>query len=145
MPDIKNMGPSFVGDLLRGGAPDYTVGAQVNNGATVAVRNSAAADSHNATAVVAGNSLTGVNFAATVAMVDNADSVPLGDATAVANGQDNGTAAVAAGVITRITLPTTDKIVKSTIKYLGPVPTGTWTNGYTFTIVNGAITAIVLS
>lgn len=78
-------------------------------------------------------------------LVANGATVPVGDATAVANGQDNGTATVTAGAISRVTLPSTDKIVKSTVKYLGPAPTGAWTNGYTFTIANGAITAIVLS
>lgn len=80
------------------------------------------------------------------ALVTNGDTnIPLGDATAVANGQDTGTAAVASGAITRITLPSTDKIVKSGVKYLGPAITGTYTNGYTLTIVNGAITAIAAS
>lgn len=44
------------------------------NGDTVAVRNSAGEDSHNATAVVAGSTLVGVNLASTVAMVDNGDT-----------------------------------------------------------------------
>lgn len=83
---------------------------------------------------------------ATQAVVSNAQTgIPLGDATAVANGQDNGTAAVAAGAITRITLPSTDKIIKSTVKYTGPAITGTYVNGYTFTIAAGQITAIVAS
>lgn len=119
----------------------------VANAAVVAVRNSAVTDTVNGTAVVTGaGAFTGVNLPATTAMVDNAEAtVPLGDATAVANGQDNGTAAIAAGVITRITLPTTDKIVKSGVKYLMPAATGTYVNGYTFTVVNGAITAAVAS
>lgn len=116
------------------------------NGSTVAVRNSSGADSHNGTAVVTTQgALTGINLASSVVMVDNNDSVPVGDATAVAAGQDNGTAAVAAAALTRVTLPGTDKIIKSTVKYTAPAVTGTYVNGYTFTIVAGVITAIVAS
>lgn len=35
--------------------------------------------------------------------------------------------------------------VQSTVKVLGPAITGSYVNGYTFTILNGAITAIVAS
>jgi len=72
--------------------------ASVANGATVAVRNSAGADSHNATAVVASNALTGVNLAATVALVDNGDKVAATGTGAFA------TAVVANGVLTGVTL-----------------------------------------
>lgn len=72
--------------------------ASVANGATVAVRNSAGADSHNATAVVAANALTGVNLAATVALVDNGDKVPATGTGAFA------TAVIANGVLTGVTL-----------------------------------------
>lgn len=49
--------------------------AIVANGNTVAVRNSAGAASHNGTAVVAGGAVTGVNLAATVAMVDSGTAI----------------------------------------------------------------------
>lgn len=91
----------------------------------------------------AGLDLSGLTAADTV--VSNAESVPLGDLTAVANGQVDGTAAVASGAISRVFTPSTAKIVKSGVKYTAPAITGTWVNGYTFTIVNGAITAIAAS
>lgn len=72
--------------------------ATVANGATVAVQNSAGADSHNATAVVASGALTGVKLAATVAMVDNGDTV-----SATGTGT-TATLVVAAGVVTGVTL-----------------------------------------
>lgn len=89
--------------------------------------------------------LTVTSLPATSAVVANAGSVPLGDATAVVGGQDNGVAAVAAGAVTRVTLPGTDKILKSGVKYTAPAITGSYVNGYTFTIVAGVITAIVAS
>lgn len=79
------------------------------------------------------------------AAVDNNDVVPVSDATNVANGEVNGTAVVVSGSLTEVTLPTTSKLVKSGVKYTGPAITGTYVNGYTLTIVNGAITAIVAS
>lgn len=75
-----------------------TGAASVANGATVAVRNSAGADSHNGTAVVANSALTGVNLAATVALVDNGDKVAATGSGAFA------TAVVANGVLTSVTL-----------------------------------------
>ncbi|ALA46462.1 hypothetical protein BF2512_05 [Dickeya phage BF25/12] len=72
--------------------------ATVANGATVAVRNSAGADSHNGTAVVASGTLTGINLAATVALADNGDTVPATGTGTTA------TLVVAAGVLTGVTL-----------------------------------------
>ena len=72
--------------------------ASVANGATVAVRNSAGADSHNGTAVVASGTLTGINLAATVALADNGDTVPATGTGTTA------TLVVAAGVLTGVTL-----------------------------------------
>lgn len=69
------------------------------NGDIVAVRNSAGSDSHNATAVVSGSTLIGVNLASTVAMVDSGDTTsvePSGSFT------DTVTFTVAAGAITAI-------------------------------------------
>lgn len=37
------------------------------------------------------------------------------------------------------------RILTSAVKVTAPAATGTYTNGYTFTIVNGAITAVVAS
>lgn len=72
--------------------------ATVANGATVAVRNSAGADSHNGTAVVTAGTLTGINLAATVALADNGDTVPATGTGTTA------TLVVAAGVLTGVTL-----------------------------------------
>ena len=43
------------------------------------------------------------------------------------------------------TLLTTQKIIVSGVKVTAPAAIGTYVNGYTFTIVNGNITAIVAS
>lgn len=72
--------------------------ATVANGATVAVRNSAGADSHNGTAVVTSGTLTGINLAATVALADNGDTVPATGTGTTA------TLVVSAGVLTGVTL-----------------------------------------
>lgn len=78
-----------------------TADAVVNNG-TVSVRNSAAADPHNATVVVNNQGvLQGVNLAATAAIVDNGDAL-----TVPVTGIYTGTATifVANGVVTGIVL-----------------------------------------
>lgn len=82
--------PTSIKDLTTLAATDTVV----SNSDTVAVRNSAGADSHNGTAVVANHALTGINLAATVAMVDSGDAVTIGE--------DTYTFTVAAGVITNI-------------------------------------------
>lgn len=103
--------------------------AVIGNGATVAVRNSAGADSHNATSVTTTQgALTGVNLAATVAMVDNSDSVPLLPATGTTPAQGSGTAAIAAGVVTGVRLPATSAVV---------------TNGQVITVTGGTVTITV--
>lgn len=118
-------------------------GATVANGGTVAVRNSAGADSHNATAVVAGSTLTGVNLAATVAFVDQGDSVNVENSAG--NLDSPATATVAAGVLTNVRLAATKTIVTSAQALTGVAPTGTYTNTVTFTVANGVISAIALS
>ncbi len=103
--------------------------AVIGNGATVAVRNSAGADSHNGTSVTtAAGALTGVNLAATVALVDNADSVPLLPAAGTTPAQGSGTAAVASGVIAGVRLPATSAVV---------------TNGQTIAVTGGTVTITV--
>lgn len=44
-----------------------------------------------------------------------------------------------------VALPTTAKIIKSGVKVTMPQASGSYVNGYTFTVVNGAITAAVAS
>ena len=87
----------------------------------------------------------GVILPATSAVVINSQDVPMGDATGDANGRATGSAIVEANAVTRVNLPSTAKVVKSAVKYTGPAITGSYVNGYTFTIVNGQITAIVAS
>lgn len=116
--------------------------AVLANGATVAVRNSAGADSHNATAVVAAGAITGVNLAATVALLDTADTVPVQNSAGAAIG--TGTATVAAGVASNIRLPATVAGVTSGVKINAGTVTGTG-NFATITVANGVITGIVLS
>lgn len=43
------------------------------------------------------------------------------------------------------TIPGNQKLITSTVKVTAPAVTGTYVNGYTFTITNGNITAIVAS
>lgn len=79
----------------------YTADA-VLNGSTYSVRNSAGADAHSATALVASNGvLTGFNLAATVAMVDNGDALTI---PVTGTYTKTVTFAVSAGAITGITL-----------------------------------------
>lgn len=80
--------------------------AIVDNGETVPVRNSAGADSHNATAVVAGGELSGVNLAATVAMVDNSDAITVQNSAGAAVAGTH-SATVAAGVLSNVRLAAT--------------------------------------
>jgi hypothetical protein len=103
--------------------------ALVGNAATVAVRNSAGADSHNGTSVTTTQgALTGINLAATVAMVDNSDSVPLLPSAGTTPAQGNGIAAVAAGVVTGVRLPATSAVV---------------TNGQVINVTGGTVTLTV--
>ena len=83
--------------------------AIVSNGGTVPVRNSAGADSHNATAVVAAGVLSGVNLAATVGMVDNADTIAVRNSAGADS--HNATAVVAAGAVTGVNLAATVAMV----------------------------------
>jgi hypothetical protein len=55
------------------------------------------------------------------------------------------TFAAAAGLNVNTTPPTTDAVIHSGVKVIMPVATGTYVNGYTFTVVAGAITAAVAS
>lgn len=167
-------------------------GPVVANGQSVSVRTSTGADAHTGTAVVSGQTLTGVNLPANTVMADNGDTnwlvanngitnstspttvdlttapgtpiikmppskaiigntdgVTVRDATGVANGEASGVAEVTvAGDITRITLPLAPraKIMKTTVKYPCPAPTGTWVDGITLTIDAAAgITAVAFS
>lgn len=116
--------------------------APIQNGSTVAVRNSAGADNHNATAIVSAKALTGVNLAATVAMVDNADSVNVENSAG--NLDSAATAVVAAGVLTSVQLASTKTILTNALKFSGVTITGSGTF-FTPTIVNGVLTGGVLS
>ncbi len=170
------LGEDLPATLPAGSAP-------VANAATVAVKNSAGADSHNATALVTAGALTDVKLAATVGMVDNADAVPVLNSA----GADShaGTAVVAAGVVTGVTLAATVAMIDSTDTpaiqrsngtavgaagtavvtagvltavrppattalavagaQTGITVTGTYVSAVSFTVTNGAITAIALS
>ena len=55
------------------------------------------------------------------------------------------TFATAAGLNVDAATPSTQVRVNSGVKVLGPAITGSYVNGYTFTIVGGVITAIVAS
>ncbi|UTC27966.1 hypothetical protein [Stenotrophomonas phage A1432] len=117
-------------------------GASVANGATVSVRNSAGADPHNGTAVVSGSTFTGVNLAATVALVDSADTIPLQNSAGASKG--NATVTVAAGVPTNVRAPATSAIVANNEVLTVPI-TGTGTTSATVTVANGVVTGLALA
>lgn len=118
-------------------------GAEINNGDTVAVVNSAGADSHNSTATVTAGSLTNVKLAATVAMVDQSDTVTIQNSagTGVAGSH---TATVTAGVLANVKLAATIAPVANGAALTVPV-TGTYTTTATVSVANGVVTGIVLS
>lgn len=118
-------------------------GAVVANNATVAVVNSASGDSHNATASVTGQTLNNVALTSTVALVDNADAVPILNSAGATVGS-SGAAVVAAGVQTAVSLVATNAMAVNAVKLVIPV-SGTFVNGITLTVANGVITAGVLS
>ena len=118
--------------------------AAVANGDTIAVKNSAGADSHNATAEVSANTLNDVKFPATVAMVDNTDTVVVhNSAGSVIAGTH--VAEVALGVLSDVKLASTVAGVTNGMALTGVAPSGSYTNTVTFTVTAGVISAIVLS
>lgn len=118
-------------------------GAEINNGDTVAVVNSAGADSHDATATVTAGSLTNVKLAATVAMVDQGDTVTVQNSTGAAVAGTH-TATVAAGVVSNVKLAATIAPVANGAALTVPV-TGTYTTTAIVSVANGVVTGIVLS
>lgn len=130
------------------GVPDVnnnaSAAASVLDGATVAVHNSAGADSHNATAEVSANLLTDVKFAATVAMVDDTDVIVVkNSAGTTVTGTHH--AEVAVGVLTDVRLASTVGIVLNGGTLTGVTPSGVYATTITFTVASGVITAIALS
>lgn len=117
--------------------------AIVANGATVSVRNSAGVAAHSGTAVVTTGTLTGINLPATTAMVD-ASAVVTVKNSAGTTVTGSHTATVAAGVLSDVKLASTIAAIASGTKVNAVAVTGTG-NFATFTVVNGVITAIVLS
>lgn len=120
-----------------------TTGAVVLDGATVAVVNSANADSHNATATVTGTTLTNVKLPATVAFVDNTDTVVMQNSAGTVIAGTH-TATVAAGAVSNVKLASTVAALTSGVKVNAISVTGTGKFA-TFTVVAGVITAIVLT
>jgi hypothetical protein len=142
-----NATASISATVFAGGLVPATIGLLVNGGVAT-VKNSAGTTVDASAAVaVAANIVTGISLAATKAVITNGDAaVPLGDATANANGQTTGTATVASGVVTRINTGSGVKIMKTTQVYACPAPTGTWVSQIALTIsAAGAITAVTLS
>lgn len=132
----EEFGEDLPATLPAGAAP-------VLDTATVAVVNSAGADSHNAIAAVAAGALTNVKLPATVAMADNGDSVAIQRSSGTAVGAA-GTVVVANGVVTAVRPPATTALAVAGAQ-TGITVTGTYTSGVSFTIANGAITGITLS
>lgn len=130
------LGESVPPTLPAGSAP-------VGNGVPVQVRNSAAADAHPAVSVVTAGALTGVNLAATVAMVDNSDTVVIQNSGGTVKGA-SGTAVVANGVVTAVRTPATSAVVVGGAQ-TGVTVTGTYTSTVSFTITSGNLTGITLS
>lgn len=123
-------------------APLPDTQAIVLNAGTLSITNSAGADGHTATLTVAGSAVTAAKFAATVAVLDNADTVNVENSAG--NLDSPGTVAVALGVVTNVRLASTKTIVTSGVDLTVPV-TGVYATKATPTVVNGVITAIVLS
>lgn len=120
--------------------------AQVTNGTAVNVTTSAGVAVPGVeTANVAASVLTSVSLPATAAVVNQADANVVIQNSAGAAVTSAGVATVAAGVLSNVKLPATIAAVTNTVKVLAPAITGTWTNGYTFTVAAGVITAIVAS
>jgi hypothetical protein len=102
--DAFKMG-DWVCMVMIQGTPDVnnnaSDAASILDGDTVAVKLNDGSDSHNAVATVSGNALSDVKLAATVAMVDNGDTLSIEPSGTFV---DTVTIAVANGVITGITL-----------------------------------------
>lgn len=118
--------------------------APVTDQSLITITNSAGADSHSATATVASGAISSVKFAATVAMVDNADTVAVHN-SAGTNVAGSHTAEVALGVLTDVKLAATVAPVVNGGMLTGVTPTGIYTNTITFTVSGGVITAVALS
>lgn len=119
--------------------------AIVDNGGTVPVRNSAGADSHNATAVVAAGELSGVNLAATVAMVDNSDAITVQNSAGAAVAGTHA-ATVAAGVLSNVRLAATVAPVvnSAAVTVLPAAGTTPAQGGATAVVAAGALTGVRL-
>lgn len=145
--DSFQMGTFTCREMVKG-APDSnnlaSASAAVADGDTIAVQNSAGADSHNATATVANNAISAIKFPATVAMVDNVDTVTVKN-SAGSSIAGTHSASVASGVLSNVTLASTVAAVVNGGTLTGVTPSGTYVDTITFTVANGVITAIALS
>jgi hypothetical protein len=128
--------------------PGYTNGpidpteTVVTNAQTVNVENSAGNLDSPATAVVAAGVLTSVKLGATKTIATHGDTINVENSAGALDSP--ATAVVAAGVITGVNLGSTKTILTSGTKINAVSVTGSG-NFATPTIVNGVITAIVLS
>lgn len=104
---------AVVGQAMVQGSPDSgevpSGSAVVAGGATVAVVNSAGADSHNGTATVTAGALTNIQMPATMGFVDQGDNVNVFNSA----GADShvASATVAAGVVSQLKLAATVAMV----------------------------------
>ena len=121
-------------------APLPATSAIVTNASTLAIENSAGADSHNVTLTVAANAVTAAKLAATVAFVDNADAITVQNSAGAAVAGTH-SASVTAGVVANVKLAATIAPVASGFSM---AVTGTGTTA-TLTVTNGVITAITLN
>lgn len=116
-----------------------------NNGTQVVSSSADVSYAVSGTYTIAASTVTSFKLPATATIVVNAAAtVPIRN-SAGASISMAGVAAVAAGVLTGVALPAHAAGVLSGVKVTGPAPTGTYVNGYTFTVTNGVITGIVLS
>jgi hypothetical protein len=110
----------------------------------VAVVNSAAADSHNATTTIAAGLVTHVALAATVAMVDNADVVAVVNSAGADS--HNATATVSAGALTNVKLAATTALVDNTDVIVVHNSAGTVIAGsHTAEVAAGVVTDLKLA
>lgn len=134
---------SVSGSAVQGIALPATQ-ALTANGGTVAVANSVGGFQDNATTVVANGALGSVQLPATTTTIKNNANVQVQNSAGTVI-SSSCPAAVGSGVLSNVKLPSTVAAVTNAVKQTLPAITGTYTNGYTFTVTNGVITAIVAS
>lgn len=142
--DVDSVGARMAAALSAVGiSGNASTEATVANAAAVSVVNSAGADAHSGTATVADSALSNVKLAATVALVDNADTVPVFTSAGTAKVAD-GTVTVAAGVVSKVALPATATVLLNSGTVTVQTSAGTGNQTGTATVAAGVVSAVKL-